>query len=88
MAKKQARRKRRAFTPEFKAEAVRLCKVDERTVRQVAKDLDLFSRRVVGWAVSANNDAALASHATTSRTHATSSGSIRPSTTSVRSSSN
>ena len=39
MAKKQARRKRRAFTPEFKAEAVRLCKVGDRTVRQVAKDL-------------------------------------------------
>ena len=41
MAKKQTRRKRRAFTPEFKAEAVRLCKVGDRSVRQVAKDLDL-----------------------------------------------
>ena len=45
MAKKQTRRKRRAFTPEFKAEAVRLCKVGDRTVRQVAKDLDLTEDR-------------------------------------------
>ena len=29
------------FTPEFKAEAVRLCKVGDRSVAQVAKDLDL-----------------------------------------------
>ena len=35
------RRKRRKFTPEFKAEAVRLCKVGDRSIAQVAKDLDL-----------------------------------------------
>ena len=40
MAKKQARRKRRAFTPEFKAEAVRLCKVGDRTVRVQRADVD------------------------------------------------
>ena len=34
-------RKRRAFTPEFKAEAVRLCKVGDRAIKQVARDLDL-----------------------------------------------
>jgi len=34
-------RKRRKFNAEFKSEAVRLCKVGDRTVRQVAKDLDL-----------------------------------------------
>jgi len=39
--RKKKRRARRAFTPEFKAEAVRLCKVGDRTVRDVAKDLDL-----------------------------------------------
>ncbi len=33
MAKREARRARRAFTPEFKAEAVRLCKVGDRTMR-------------------------------------------------------
>jgi len=32
---------RGTFLPEFKAEAVRLCKVGDRSVRQVAKDLDL-----------------------------------------------
>ena len=36
-----SRRKRRAFTPEFKAEAVRLTQVGERSIAQVAKDLDL-----------------------------------------------
>ncbi len=40
MAEKQAARKRRPFTLEFTTEAVRLCKVGDRTVRQVAKDLD------------------------------------------------
>ena len=39
--KKKKRRPRRVFTPEFKAEAVRLCKVGDRTVTQVAVDLDL-----------------------------------------------
>jgi len=34
-------RKRRSFTQEFKAEAVRLCRVGDRSVGQVAKDLDL-----------------------------------------------
>jgi hypothetical protein len=32
----EARRKRRAFTPEFKAEAVRLCRVGDRTIAQIA----------------------------------------------------
>lgn len=41
MAKRQTRRARRSFTPEFKAEAVRLCKVGDRSIGQVAKDLDL-----------------------------------------------
>jgi len=41
MVKKQQRQKRRVFTPEFRAEAVRLCKVGDRTISQVAKDLDL-----------------------------------------------
>jgi transposase len=42
-------RKRRSFTPEFKAEAVRLCKVGDRTVRQVAKDLDLTETALRDW---------------------------------------
>ena len=34
-------RKRRSFSAEFKAEAVRLCKVGDRSVGQVSRDLDL-----------------------------------------------
>ena len=34
-------RRRRAFSQEFKTEAVRLCQVGDRTVTQVAADLDL-----------------------------------------------
>ena len=34
-------RKRRKFTHEFKAEAVRLCEIGDRTVTHVARDLDL-----------------------------------------------
>ena len=49
MAKKQVRMKRRAFLPEFKAEAVRLCKVGDRSVRQVAKDLDLTETALREW---------------------------------------
>jgi transposase-like protein len=36
-----ARRKRRKFTPEFKAEAVRLARAGERSIQQVAENLDL-----------------------------------------------
>lgn len=35
------KRRRRHFTPEFKAEAVRLCRAGDRTIAQVAQDLDL-----------------------------------------------
>lgn len=57
MATKQARRKRRAFTPEFKAEAVRLCKVGDRSVGQVAKDLDLTETVLREWVQRADVDA-------------------------------
>jgi transposase-like protein len=49
MVKKQQRRKRRVFTPEFTAEAVRLCKVGDRTIAQVAKDLDLTENSLREW---------------------------------------
>ena len=42
-------RKRRKFTPEFKAEAVRLCKVGDRSIVQVAKDLDLTENALREW---------------------------------------
>ncbi len=47
MEKREARRGRRTFTAEFKAEAVRLCKVGDRTISQVAMDLDLTETAVV-----------------------------------------
>jgi transposase-like protein len=42
-------RKRRSFTAEFKAEAVRLCRVGDRPVKQVAKDLDLTETALREW---------------------------------------
>ena len=44
------KRKRRAFTPEFKADAVRLVRVGDRTISQVAKDLDLTETALREWA--------------------------------------
>ncbi len=42
-------RRRRFFSAEFKAEAVRLCKIGDRTVRQVALDLDLTETALRSW---------------------------------------
>ncbi len=52
-----AKRKRRAFDAEFKAEAVRLCKVGDRSVGQVAKDLDLTETALREWVRRADIDA-------------------------------
>ena len=52
-----SRRKRRAFTAEFKAEAVRLTRVGERSVAQVAKDLDLTETALREWVKRAEADA-------------------------------
>ena len=43
------KRRRRAFTPEFKADAVRLVKAGDRGVVQVAKDLDLTETALREW---------------------------------------
>jgi transposase len=50
-------RKRRHFKPEFKAEAVRLCRVGDRSVGQVAKDLDLTETSLRAWVQQADVDA-------------------------------
>jgi transposase len=50
-------RKRRSFTPEFKAEAVRLCKVGDRSIEQVARDLDLTETALRSWVKRADIDA-------------------------------
>ncbi len=49
MAKRKARRPRRSFTDEFKADAVRLCRAGDRTIGQVAKDLDLTETALREW---------------------------------------
>jgi transposase len=57
MDKKKQRRKRRAFTPEFKAEAVRLCRVGDRSITEVAADLDLTETALREWVKRADIDA-------------------------------
>ena len=49
-------RKRRSFTAEFKAEAVQLCRVGDRTVKQVAKDLALTETALREWVKRADID--------------------------------
>jgi len=49
MAKRKVRRARRSFTPEFKADAVRLCRLGDRSVADVAKDLDLTETALRDW---------------------------------------
>lgn len=42
-------RKRREFDDDFKAEAIRLTKVGDRSISQVAKDLDLTETALRRW---------------------------------------
>jgi transposase-like protein len=42
-------RRRRSFTPEFKAEIVELCQRGDRSAGQVAKDFDLTETAVREW---------------------------------------
>ncbi len=53
-----AKRKRRAFSDEFKAEAVQLCRVGDRTIAQVAQDLDLTETALRDWVKRAPPEAA------------------------------
>ena len=43
------KRKRRSFTPKFKADAVRLVKAGDRAIGLVAKDLDLTETALRDW---------------------------------------
>jgi len=43
------RRTRRSFTKEFKADVVRLCRADDRTIAEIARDLDLTENAVRAW---------------------------------------
>lgn len=51
------RRNRRVFTPEFKAKAVSLCLTGQRSIAQVAKDLDLTETALRRWVGQAEVDA-------------------------------
>ena len=51
------RRKRRAFTKEFKAETVRLVVEGKRTIGEVARDLDLTESALRLWVHQAEVDA-------------------------------
>lgn len=53
-------RKRRTFSPEFMAEAVKLCRVGDRTIKQIARELDLTETSLRRW-VRAADEAARAS---------------------------
>jgi transposase len=50
-------RRRRSFTPEFKAEIVELCQRGDRSVGQVARDFDLTETAVREWVKQAGRDA-------------------------------
>jgi transposase len=52
-----AKRQRRSFAAEFKADAVRLCQTGNRSVGQVAKDLDLTESALREWMKQAVIDA-------------------------------
>ena len=43
------KKKRRSFTPEYKAEVVRLVATGDKTAGQVARDLDLTETSVRAW---------------------------------------
>ena len=52
-----AKKKRRSFTKEFKAEAVRLCGIGDRSIGKVARDLDLTETALRAWVKQADVDA-------------------------------
>lgn len=53
---KREQRPRRSFTPEFKAEVVELCRRGDRSIGQVARDLDLTETSVRVWVNQAEID--------------------------------
>ena len=50
-------RRRRSFTPKFKAEIVELCQRGDRSIGQVARDFDLTETAVREWVRQAERDA-------------------------------
>ena len=62
---KRQQRPRRSFTPEFKAEVVELCRAGDRSIGEVARDLDLTETSVRKWVAQADVDAGLRDGLTT-----------------------
>jgi transposase len=56
-AMQQRRRSRRAFDARFKAEVVQLCRAGDRSIGEVARDLDLTESSVRRWVEQAEIDA-------------------------------
>ncbi len=52
-----ARRQRRHFSPDFKAEAVRLVAAGNRSLSAIARDLDLAPKSLRQWRTEAENEA-------------------------------
>lgn len=57
METSKQRRARRAFTKEFRAEVVGLCQQGDRSIPQVARDLDLTESSVRRWVEQSEIDA-------------------------------
>ena len=57
MAVHMTKRKRRKFTPEFKAETVRLVRESKKTIAEIARDLELTESALRSWVAQAEVDA-------------------------------
>ena len=55
-SKNKRRRARRKFTPEFKADVVRLCRTGTESIGEVCRRLDLTDSAVRAWAKQAEVD--------------------------------
>ena len=55
-SKNKRRRIRRKFTPEFKADVVRLCRTGTESIGEVCRRLDLTESAVRGWVKQAEVD--------------------------------
>jgi len=53
----QGRRSRRSFSEEYKAEVVALCRSSEKSMSEIARDLDLTESSVRRWVSQAEIDA-------------------------------
>ena len=59
MKPRMVKRKRRKFTPEFKADTVRLVRESEKSIAEIARDLDLSESALRDWVEQANVDEGL-----------------------------